>query len=29
MEDGNNGGYANTWLVGDRKTNEIARLDWA
>jgi hypothetical protein len=27
MEDGNNGGYANTWLIGDRKTNEIARLE--
>ena len=27
MRDGNNGGYANTWLVGDRKTNEIARLE--
>ena len=27
MEDGNNGGYANTWLVGDRKTSEIARLE--
>jgi len=27
MEDGNNGGYANTWLVGDRKRNEIARLE--
>jgi hypothetical protein len=27
MEDGNNGGYANTWLVGDRKKNEIARLE--
>ncbi len=27
MEDGNNGGYANTWLVGDRKSNEIARLE--
>ncbi|HLH03265.1 MAG TPA: C45 family peptidase [Bryobacteraceae bacterium] len=27
MEQGNNGGYANTWLVGDRKTNEIARLE--
>jgi hypothetical protein len=27
MKDGNNGGYANTWLVGDRKTNEIARLE--
>ena len=23
----NNGGYANTWLVGDLKTNEIAKLD--
>lgn len=27
MEDGNSGGYANTWLVGDRKTNEIGRLE--
>ncbi len=27
MEDGNNGGYANMWLVGDTKTNEIARLN--
>jgi Phospholipase B len=27
MKDDNNGGYANTWLVGDRKTNEIARLE--
>jgi hypothetical protein len=27
MKDGNNGGYANTWLVGDRKTNEIAQLE--
>jgi hypothetical protein len=27
MENGNNGGYANTWLIGDRKTNEIARLE--
>ncbi len=27
MEQGNNGGYANTWLVGDRKSNEIARLE--
>ncbi len=27
MKDGNNGGYANTWLVGDRKTGEIARLE--
>ena len=29
MEDGNNGGYANTWLVGDRKNNEIGRLELA
>jgi len=27
MKDGNNGGYANTWLVGDRKSGEIARLE--
>ncbi len=27
MEQGNNGGYANTWLVGDRKVNEIGRLE--
>jgi hypothetical protein len=27
MKAGNNGGYANAWLVGDRKTNEIARLE--
>ncbi|MBV9612845.1 MAG: peptidase C45 [Acidobacteriaceae bacterium] len=27
MEEGNNGGYANTWLIGDRKTNEIGRLE--
>lgn len=27
MKDGNSGGYANTWLVADRKTNEIARLE--
>ncbi len=27
MKEGNNGGYANTWLVGDRKTNEIGRLE--
>ncbi len=27
MKEGNNGGYANTWLVGDRKTNEIAQLE--
>ncbi len=27
MEEGNNGGYANDWLVGDRKTGEIAYLE--
>jgi hypothetical protein len=27
MLDGNNGGYANDWLLGDRKTNEIARFE--
>jgi hypothetical protein len=27
MKAGNNGGYANDWLVGDTKTNEIARLE--
>ena len=27
IEDGNNGGYANTWLVGDTKTNEIGKLE--
>ena len=27
MKEGNNGGYANTWLVGDRKTGEIGRLE--
>jgi hypothetical protein len=27
MQDGNNGGYANTWLIGDRKTGEIGRLE--
>ncbi len=27
MKDGNNGGYANTWLIADRKTNEIGRLE--
>ena len=25
MEEGNNGGYANTWLIGDRKNNEIGQ----
>jgi hypothetical protein len=27
MKKGNNGGYANAWLVGDVKTSEIARLE--
>ncbi len=27
MKDGNNGGYANNWLVADRKTGEIADLE--
>jgi hypothetical protein len=27
MRDGNNGGYANSWLIGDRKTGEIAYLE--
>ncbi|HEY3628306.1 MAG TPA: C45 family peptidase [Terracidiphilus sp.] len=27
IRDGNNGGYANDWLVGDRKTGEIAYLE--
>jgi hypothetical protein len=27
MLDGNNGGYANDWLVGDTKTSEIAQLE--
>jgi hypothetical protein len=27
MKDGNNGGYANNWLVADRKTGEIASLE--
>jgi hypothetical protein len=27
MKDGNNGGYANNWLVADRKNNEIASLE--
>lgn len=27
MRRGNNGGYANTWLLGDRKTNEIGKLE--
>ncbi len=27
MREGNNGGYANDWLVADRKTNEVASLE--
>jgi hypothetical protein len=27
MISGNNGGYANTWLLGDVRSNEIARLE--
>jgi hypothetical protein len=27
MKEGNNGGYANTWLLADTKKNEIARLE--
>ncbi len=27
MREGNNGGYANTWLVADVRRNEIARLE--
>ena len=27
MKEGNNGGYANDWLVADRKNNEIASLE--
>src|SRR5947208_15834111 len=27
MKDGNNGGYANNWLVADRKTKEVADLE--
>lgn len=27
METGNNGGYANTWLIADTKTNEIGQLE--
>lgn len=27
MQVGNNGGYANSWLVGDRSTGEILRLE--
>lgn len=27
LEDGNNGAYANTWLMADNKTNEIGELE--
>ena len=27
MKDGNNGAYANSWLLGDLETNEIARFE--
>ena len=27
MKEGNNGGYANNWLVADTRTNEIASLE--
>jgi hypothetical protein len=27
MKEGNNGGYANDWMIGDRKTGEIAYLE--
>jgi hypothetical protein len=27
MEEGNNGGYANTWLIADTSRNEIGRLE--
>lgn len=27
IKEGNNGGYANDWLIGDRKSNEIAYLE--
>jgi hypothetical protein len=27
IKEGNNGGYANDWLIGDRKTEEIAYLE--
>jgi len=29
MRKGNNGGYANSWLIGDRKTREIGYLELA
>ena len=27
MLEGNNGGYANDWLIGDTKTNEVAKFE--
>jgi hypothetical protein len=27
MKEGNNGGYANNWLIADRKTDEVASLE--
>ncbi len=27
FKEGNNGGYANTWLIGDTKTNQIGKLE--
>jgi hypothetical protein len=27
MSEGNNGGYANNWVIADRKTNEVASLE--
>src|SRR5215475_4444124 len=27
IKDGNNGGYANDWMIGDRKTGEVAYLE--
>src|SRR5438874_13747481 len=27
IKQGNNGGYANDWLIGDRKTNEVGYLE--
>src|SRR5207237_3405037 len=27
MKEGNNGGYANNWLIADRRTNEVASLE--
>jgi hypothetical protein len=27
MKEGNNGGYANNWLIADNKNNEIASLE--